>query len=212
MTPTPRTITEYDRAAPDEDATRTATFGLGCFWGPDARFGAIDGVVRTRVGYAGGTTAAPTYHDLGDHTEVVRLEYDPERLGYADLLGVAFDAHDPDRQPGKRQYHGLVCPETDAQREALSAYLRRIGRSPEGIETRIEPRPSFHAAESYHQKYTLRTDRTLMGLFEEAGYDDRGIRESAAAAKLNADLAGKDVGTTLELGIGTVPYREDVSE
>ena len=212
MTPTPRTITEYDRAAPDGDTTETATFGLGCFWGPDARFGAMDGVVRTRVGYAGGTTVDPTYHDLGDHTEVVRVEYDPERLGYADLLDIAFDAHDPDRQPAKRQYHGLLCPETDAQREALSAYLDGIGRSPERIETRIEPRPSFYTAESYHQKYTLRTDRTLMDLFEAAGYDDRGIRESPAAAKLNADLAGNDPAPTPELGIGTVPYREGISE
>ena len=74
--PTPTDLAPDD-AAPPSSATDTATFGLGCFWGPDARFGAMEGVVRTRVGYAGGTTPEPTYHDLGDHTEAVQVEYDP---------------------------------------------------------------------------------------------------------------------------------------
>ena len=66
----PSVVREHDRAAPDPSETETATFGLGCFWGPDARFGALKGVVRTRVGYAGGTETDPSYHALGDHTEV----------------------------------------------------------------------------------------------------------------------------------------------
>src|SRR6056297_2299392 len=70
----PLTALEVDAEALAPTATETATFGMGCFWGPDARFGAMPGVVRTRVGYAGGTTPDPTYHDLGDHTEVVQIE------------------------------------------------------------------------------------------------------------------------------------------
>jgi len=207
MPPMPRTIAEYDRAAPTREATETATFGLGCFWGPDARFGAIEGVVRTRVGYAGGTDPDPTYHALGDHTEVVQLDYDPSRIGYRALLEAAFAAHDPDRQPAKQQYHHIVCPETDRQRAALEAYLDGEGYAREDVATRIEPLSAFYPAESYHQKYTLRTDRTLLDLFAEAGYDDEAIRESPAAAKLNADRAGREVAPIPELGIGTAPRR-----
>lgn len=64
-----------DRNAPT-DLSRAA-FALGCFWGPDALFGARDGVVRTTVGYAGGTTSDPTYEHIGDHIETVRVAYDP---------------------------------------------------------------------------------------------------------------------------------------
>ena len=207
MPPTPRTIAEYDRAAPTRETTETATFGLGCFWGPDARFGAIDGVVRTRVGYAGGTDPDPTYHALGDHTEVVQLDYDPSRIGYRALLEAAFAAHDPHRQPAKRQYHHIVFPGTDTQRETLEAHLDAAGHPREDIATRIEPLSAFHPAESYHQKYTLRTDRTLLDLLAEAGYDDEAIRESPAAAKLNADRAGNEVAPIPELGVGTTPRR-----
>ena len=73
----PSVVREHDRAAPDPSATETATFGLGCFWGPDGRFGALEGVVRTRVGYAGGTRTDPSYHALGDHTEVLQVDFDP---------------------------------------------------------------------------------------------------------------------------------------
>ncbi|HKL87365.1 MAG TPA: peptide-methionine (S)-S-oxide reductase, partial [Salinibacter sp.] len=69
-----------DRDVPPD--TILATFALGCFWRPDALFGALDGVVRTRVGYAGGTTATPSYDDIGDHIEAVQVEYDPSALDY----------------------------------------------------------------------------------------------------------------------------------
>ncbi len=205
MPPTPRTITEYDRTAPTPDATETATFGLGCFWGPDAQFGSMDGVVRTRVGYAGGETPDPSYHALGDHTEVVQLDYDPERIGYADLLEIVFRSHARSSQPQKRQYHHLVRPATDAQRRAVDAYLGSNGLTEDELGTRIETRSAFYPAENYHQKYSLRTDRTLMNCFEDAGYDDSDIRDSPAAAKLNADRAGRDIDPVPELGIGADP-------
>lgn len=205
MPPTPRTITEYDREAPTPDATETATFGLGCFWGPDAQFAALDGVVRTRVGYAGGETPEPSYHALGDHTEVVQLDYDPERIAYADLLEAAFRSLARSSQPKKRQYHYLVCPATDTQRQAVDTALDANGLTEDEVGTRIETLSAFYPAESYHQKYSLRTDRTLLNCFEEAGYDDQEIRESPAAAKLNAERAGRDIDPIPELGIGVDP-------
>ena len=76
----PLTALQADAEALAPAETEAATFGMGCFWGRDARFGAIPGVVRTRVGYAGGTEPEPSYYSLGDHTEVVQVEYDPDAL------------------------------------------------------------------------------------------------------------------------------------
>lgn len=191
MTVTPTVLQEYDGRAPTE--TATATFGLGCFWGPDATFGAIEGVVRTRVGYAGGTKPEPSYRALGDHTEVVQLDYDPETVSFRDLLAVAFEEHSPRHQTGKRQYQNIIFTESEQQREELAAFLDTKEYTRDAVETRIEPLERFYLAESYHQKFNLSDKRWITGPFEEAGYDEADIRESPAAAKLNAHVAGHDV-------------------
>ena len=196
---TPTTILEFDQAVPNRDQTETATFALGCFWGPDAQFGAMEGVVRTRVGYAGGTEPDPTYHALGDHTETFQVDYDPEELSYTDLLDVVFESHDPNHQTRKKQYQNVVFYETETQREAVEAYLEADGLSPDSIETRIEQLTRFYPAESYHQKYNLRSRGSLLEPFEEAGYDDEAIRESPTAAKLNAHATGHDIPEEHEL-------------
>lgn len=188
---TPTVLTEYDDNAPER--TETATFGLGCFWGPDATFGALDGVIRTRVGYAGGTKPDPTYHALGDHTEVVQVEFDPQAITYERLLELVFREHHPYRQAGKRQYQYLVLTASERQHEAVESFLAASEYDRDRIETRIEGLSQFFPAESYHQKYNLRGKRWLTESFEEAGYDETAIRESPAAAKLNADVAGHDV-------------------
>jgi len=200
---TPEAIGRYDRAAPDSEATETATFGLGCFWGPDAQFGALGGVVRTRVGYAGGGTPDPTYREIGDHTEVVQVDYLPEKRSFADLLKLAFRAHDPHSRVGKRQYQSIVFTETPAQEASLEAYLAANDLDPDGIETRLEPLDSFTLAEPYHQKYNTHSKRWITGAFEEAGYSTAEIRESPAAAKLNAYAAGHDIPEGADLGVGT---------
>ena len=186
-------ITEYDRRAMDSDSTATATFGLGCFWGPDAQFGAIDGVVRTRVGYAGGTTRDPTYHSLGNHTEVFQVEFDPDAITYRDLLDVVFESHNPHHRTSKTQYQNVVLAATAAQQETLSEFLSSRGFTADGIGTRIEQLTRFYPAEDYHQKYRLRSVSSLMDAFDDAGYEDEAVRESPIAAKLNGYAAGHDV-------------------
>ncbi|WP_435551736.1 peptide-methionine (S)-S-oxide reductase MsrA [Natrinema sp. CGMCC1.2065] len=188
---TPTVVTEFDSQAPE--ATKTATFGLGCFWGPDAAFGAIDGVVRTRVGYAGGTKSDPSYEVLGDHTEVVQVEYDPEELSFSELLERAFSEHDPYQQPSKRQYQNIVFTETATQHDQLQTFLNDSDLDSNRITTRFESLDRFHLAEAYHQKFNLRGKRWITDVFAEAEYDDAAIRESPAAAKLNAHVAGNDV-------------------
>ena len=190
---TPAVIREYDRQAPTETTTATATFGLGCFWGPDAALGAVDGVVRTRVGYAGGTKPDPSYELLGDHTEVVQVDYDPGRVTFEELLKRAFDAHTPLEQSRKRQYQYIVFTESNDQQAQLRAYLDTSGYDPERIETRLERLSEFHVAEDYHQKFNLGGARWATDPFDEAGYDETDLRESPAAAKLNAHLGGHDV-------------------
>jgi peptide-methionine (S)-S-oxide reductase len=193
MTPTPETIRAYDAAAPTRDETATATFALGCFWGPDAAFGARDGVVRTRVGYAGGTTPSPTYHDIGDHSEAVQVEYAPDVVSFADLVDLAVEEHSPLRQPGKRQYHNALFYGSPAERETIEERLTGLSVPTEDVETRVDPLTSFTLAETYHQKYHLRSKRAVLTSFEGAGYDDAAIRDSPAAAKLNAHVGGKRV-------------------
>ena len=203
MSPTPSTIEAYDRQAPPRASTETATFALGCFWGPDARFGALDGVVRTRVGYAGGTTADPTYHDLGDHTEAFQVDYDPDVRSFESLLDLAFRGHDHTRQPSKRQYQHVVFASTAAQADTIRSYLDARGLTREGIATRIEGLSRFHLAEDYHQKHSLRGRQSLLNTFEQAGYDDADLRESPAAAKLNGYAAGRDLPEGHDLGAST---------
>ncbi|MFB6156903.1 MAG: peptide-methionine (S)-S-oxide reductase MsrA [Haloferacaceae archaeon] len=193
MSLTPTLVEECDDDAPRPADTETATFGLGCFWGPDARFGAHEGVVRTRVGYAGGTKPDPRYHALGDHTEVVQVDYDPNRCPYRALLARAFEMHDPHHQAGKTQYRNVVLTASDAQRETLAAYLADNGYDPDGIATDVERLSRFHPAEPYHQKYSLRSNASLLGTLEDAGYGDERLRESPAAAKLNAVAAGHEL-------------------
>ena len=207
MTITPTLIGEYDAATPAPEATGTATFGLGCFWGPDAQFGAIEGVVRTRVGYAGGTTVDPTYRALGDHTEVLQVDYDPDRCSYRDLLDIAVRSHDPRREVRKAQYRNVLFAESAAQRETLHDHLAGVGLDPDAIATRVERLSRFYPAEDYHQKYDLRSDPSLSGVFEDAGYDDTALRESPAAAKLNGlaggnDLPDGDLATAVERTVG----------
>jgi peptide-methionine (S)-S-oxide reductase len=175
-----------DADALDPAETETATFGMGCFWGPDARFGAMPGVVRTRVGYAGGTDPDPSYHALGDHTEVVQVEYDPAVLDYGDLLEVFWDNHTWTRA-GKRQYRGVVLAGDADQRRAAErsreALAERTGRE---VATPVESLDRFFRAEDYHQKYEL---RRVPGVAEELQARG-GLVDSTVAARLNGFVAG----------------------
>lgn len=174
---------------PEETATFTAA--LGCFWGPDAALGALPGVVRTRVGYAGGTDPNPTYERIGDHSEVVQVDYDPDETTFAALVDEAVGMHDPTRQPGKRQYHHVLFHESEAERETVEDALDAL--EVPRVETRVEALDAFTVAEPYHQKFNLRGRRWATDAFDDAGYDRDDVRESPAAAKLNAVLAGREV-------------------
>src|SRR5215208_4441124 len=94
---------------PFPDGTEVATFGLGCFWGAERLFWAIPGVWTTAVGYAGGVTPNPTYEEVCSgrtgHAEVVRVVFDPQAIGFDELLSVFWESHDPTQ--GMRQGNDL---------------------------------------------------------------------------------------------------------
>lgn len=136
--------------------TENAVFGMGCFWAPQAAFDQLNGVVSTRVGYAGGTKENPTYHDMGDHTEVIEVTFDPAKISYADLLKKFWADHDPtyDNPP---QYQSAIFYTNAAQEEIARKSLGDAReRSDRAVQTRLEPLGEFYEAEEYHQKYYQR--------------------------------------------------------
>ncbi len=178
-----------DRNASDSPV-RTA-FALGCFWGPDALFGALDGVVRTCVGYAGGTTSEPTYDAIGDHIETVRVEYDPAQIDYSTLLEYFWAAHDPTRAPFKRQYQSALFPRTDEQKEqaraSLAAVADRLGAS---LATDVIADAPFYRAEAYHQKHKLRRHPDVMRPVRALYPDDKAFADAPATALINGYVGG----------------------
>ncbi len=145
--------------------TEKASFGAGCFWGVEATFRELDGVVEALSGYQGGHTPEPTYKDVcTDHTghaEVVEVEYDPAKISYDKLLDVFWSEHDPtqvNRQGPDvgTQYRSVIffySPEQEQAARASKAKLEASGRFKKPIATQIEPAPTFHRAEEYHQQY-----------------------------------------------------------
>ncbi len=174
----------------------TATFALGCFWQPDAQFGALDGVVRTRVGYTGGRTKSPSYESLGDHIEAVQIDFDPKKISYERLLEVFWESHRPEFKAFSRQYMAAIfthdATQYDFAMESLAAQRRkrRFKLFARKIYTEILPAETFWLAEGYHQKYRLRQQPPLMREFERVFGTDDDFVYSTTAARINAVCAG----------------------
>ena len=146
-------------------------------------------MVRTRVGYAGGTTENPTYHNLGDHTETIQIEYDPTRISYEELLETFWDSHSPTAQPRSRQYASIVFHHDETQRElAAKTREQEETRRRAEIHTEIVPAGTFYPAEAYHQKYYLRNAPDLMQDYRAMYPDDADFVASTAAARVNGYL------------------------
>jgi len=144
-------------------------------------------VTRTRVGYTGGTKADPTYYSLGDHTESLQVDYDPQRISYSQLLDIFWASHDPAEQPYSTQYKAVVFYANAEQERLARASAQAVAkRTGQPVYTEILPLKTFYRAEDYHQKYYLRNTPQLM---REAaafyGGDERGFTDSTLAARLN---------------------------
>ena len=146
-----------------------AIFGAGCFWGVEARFAALLGVLDTVAGYAGGDLANPSYEQVctgrTGHAEVVEVTYNPAKVLYTELLDAFFAMHNPAqfyRHPGsagapaREQYRSVIFTGTAEQERAACervASLNASGKYPNGVATEVLPAATFFPAEEHHQQY-----------------------------------------------------------
>ena len=163
---------------PFPEGLETAVFGMGCFWGAERKFWALDGVYTTAVGYAGGYTPNPTYYEVCSgrtgHTEAVLVVYDPRRVSYDDLLRVFWECHDPTqgmRQGNDQgtQYRSAVYTHSDGQQrlaeQSKHAYQDRLlDAGYPAITTEIAPAGPFYYAEEDHQQFLSKNPWGYCGL------------------------------------------------
>ena len=151
----------------------------------------IEGVIRTRVGYAGGHKASPNYHHIGDHTETVQVDYDPQRISYSQLLTVFWQSHKPTSRSRSRQYMRAIFYSDDNQRqlalESKAALAQQIGQA---VQTDVLPLRTFTMAENYHQKYLLKQHYRLNAEMTRIYPQHRDFVESTAVARLNGYVGG----------------------
>jgi len=171
---------------------QTATFAMGWFWGPDALFGAAEGVLRTRVGYAGGSRKNPTYYTIGDHTESIQIDFDPQKISYPELLKLFWNGHYPTGASHSRQYMSAIFYHNDEQRKQAEASRVEYEKKKGKAGTVIECLQAFYRAEDYHQKYYLRSKDHLMSDLKKL--PPREFVDSKAAARMNGFIGG--YGTT----------------
>lgn len=141
------------------------------------------------MGYAGGTTSAPTYRNIGDHAETMQVEYDPGHVTYEELLNAFWCSNH--LTVGTGQYRSIIFYHNETQKtaamESLAREEARLGRK---IQTAIIPYTNFYLAEDYHQKYYLRTNSILFDEISLIYTDLSDLLNSTAAARLNGYIAG----------------------
>jgi peptide-methionine (S)-S-oxide reductase len=171
-------VTGNRMTPPFPDGAALALFGMGCFWGAERLFWSLDGVYATAVGYAAGATPNPTYEEVCSgrtgHNEVVRVIYDPARIGYARLLATFWEGHDPTQgmrqgNDAGTQYRSGIYTASDEHaalatesRAAFQAALSAASYGP--ITSEIMPAPEFYYAEDYHQQYLAKNPMGYCGL------------------------------------------------
>lgn len=184
------------RISEDESnpGSKTAVFALGSFWRSEAVFGCLDGVVRTSVGYAGGSKTNPEYRSPGDHAECVQIEYDPRMLNFKQLLEVFWTSHDSRQVFGQgpdvgMQYRSIIFTNgTEESRFATISKEREQTKSKSGIvTTQIHQLGTFYVAEPDHQKFELKRNPFLLQLIGNLPEED--LEKSTLAAKLNSYAA-----------------------
>ena len=163
---------------PHPEGMQTAVFGLGCFWGAERKFWQTPGVWVTSVGYAGGETPNPTYHEVCSggtgHAEVVQVVFDPSAVSYEDLLKVFWESHDPSQgmrqgnDVGTQYRSAIYCygpaqlAAAQASARAYQPMLTKAGYGP--ITTEIREAPEFYYAEDYHQQYLAKNPWGYCGI------------------------------------------------
>ncbi|WP_211246751.1 peptide-methionine (S)-S-oxide reductase MsrA [Cohnella pontilimi] len=172
--------------------TDTLTLGMGCFWSPDALFGSLPGVLRTRVGYAGGHSPDPTYREMGDHSETVEIDFDPGIVSIDEILNVFWNNHNPLNINGYkgRQYMSLLFYRDREQQEAMHRVKQRMEQEKGKLDTEILPFTQFYIAEDRHQKYYLKRYPNAVEKMNILYCSEDEITNSTLAARLNGLAKG----------------------
>jgi peptide-methionine (S)-S-oxide reductase len=162
-------------------------------------------VVSTVVGYAGGTKDNPTYRSLGDHSETIRIEYDPSEIPYQELLDVFWCSHSPTSRPLSRQYMSIIFYHDEEQRKLAEASRDKL-QTETGLDiyTAIVPAGKFYPAEDYHQKYYLRQLDELADEYKAIYPDIGDFVRSTAVARANGYAGGYGTPDTLKEEIGSL--------
>jgi peptide-methionine (S)-S-oxide reductase len=144
------------------------------------------------VGYCGGKSPNPGYHDLNGHSETVQLDFDPERISYDKLLDIFWHSHSPDQRPWSRQYASIIFYHNAEQKRLAeeTKFHREESARKVKLYTEILPYPVFHLAEDYHQKYWLQQSGGLIRDFRQIYPKFQEIVNSTAAARVNGILGG----------------------
>ncbi|MBA9077796.1 peptide-methionine (S)-S-oxide reductase MsrA [Rufibacter quisquiliarum] len=172
-------------------ATQTFTLAMGCFWGAESLFGALEGVIRTKVGYAGGTTPAPTYRQLADHIESVQVTFDSEVIALGQLLEVFFAHHTPTKPPRKRQYTSALFFHSEQQKEQMEKALAQAETTfALPVLTELLPYQTFYDAEERHQKWKLRRAPEFMLALQKYYPNFGDFNQSTAVTRVNGFLSG----------------------
>lgn len=167
-------------------------------------------MIRTRVGYAGGTRENPTYHRLGDHTETLQVDFDPSKTSYEELLEIFWQEHDPTSRSWSAQYKAVVFYQSDEQRRlALKTRDRMADTLRKTIHTEIVPFSRFFPAEAYHQKYYLRGNQRLLKELQRYYPQEVDLMNSTAAARVNGYLGRSGSAETLEAEIDRYGLSEE---
>ncbi|WP_020620031.1 peptide-methionine (S)-S-oxide reductase MsrA [Paenibacillus daejeonensis] len=205
-----------DEAEPwQKGGQETATFGLGCFWSPEAYFGHLPGVIRTRVGYAGGTAPNPTYREMGDHTETVQVDYEPQKISYEQLLALFWDRHNPNNLLDYKgnQYRSLILFHDEGQQDAIRQYIRRLADQGRSVDaTSVAPCQAWYRAEERHQKYYLQRYPDALAKAQELYRDRAELLNSTLAARLNGIAKGFSSGERVRTEIKDWPVEGELRE
>jgi len=140
-----------------------AVLGLGCFWGPEIKFGKLEGVIKTEVGYCGGESNETTYKEVctgnTNHAEVVKLDFDPKIISYEKILDFFFEIHDPTTLNSQgpdfgTQYRSEIFYLNDKQKEIAENIIKKVSSNLSGkIVTKSSLLKNYCPAEEYHQRY-----------------------------------------------------------
>jgi peptide-methionine (S)-S-oxide reductase len=148
-------------------------------------------VIRTQVGYAGGTKKNPTYHSLGDHSETIEIEFDPKKISYKKLLDIFWESHEPAARSFSRQYASFIFFHSEEQRRLAQETKEQLESSKrQKVYTEIVSAGTFYPAEDYHQKYYLRRYEPLVKELIAIYPVPDDFTKSTAAARINGYLGG----------------------